>query len=92
MSSSWPIKFNLHQICTVTKTTGETVRVRIEDVRVDRHGEVLYGVHELVSGIDYPACESSLKAYRKPESTSGKCNTCGQVYGFTFPCKCGNHL
>jgi len=65
MSSSWPIKFSRHQICALTKETGETVRVRVEDVRVNRRGEVIYGVHEIVSGIDYPACETSLKAWKK---------------------------
>lgn len=65
MSSAWSIKFNRHQVCTIAKQTGETVKVRIEDVRVDRHGEVLYGVHEIDSGVNYPACETSLKAWRK---------------------------
>ena len=92
MSSSWPIKFNLHQICTVTKQTGETVRVRIEDVRVNRRGEVLYGVHEIVSGIDYPACETSLKAWKKEATNANQCKTCGETFGFNFACKCGNHL
>jgi hypothetical protein len=90
MSSSWPIKFNLHQICTVTKDSGETVRVRVEDVRVNRRGEVLYGVHEIVSGIEYPACETSLKAWKKP--VSNRCDVCGETFGFNFACKCGNHL
>lgn len=65
MSKSWQIKFNRHQICAVTKVSGETVKVRIEDVRVNRRGEVLYGVHEIVAGIDYPVCETSLKEWKK---------------------------
>lgn len=65
MSKPWNIKYNRESICTLVKQTGQTVRVRIESVRVNRFGEVLYDVRELETNIGYPALESSLRLASK---------------------------
>jgi hypothetical protein len=61
MSHPWNIKYNRGAICTVIKTDGTKHRVRIESVRVNRFGEVVYDVREIETNEGYPALESSLR-------------------------------
>ena len=59
MIHPWNIKFNRNAICTLV---GSTTRVRIEAVRVNRFGEVMYDVREIESNEGYPALEASLRS------------------------------
>lgn len=65
MSKPWNIKYNRESVCMLAKQTGKTVLVRIESVRVNRFGEVLYDVREIETNIGYPALESSLRLASK---------------------------
>ena len=58
MIHSWNIKFHRNAICTLV---GSTTRVRIESVRVNRFGEVMYDVREIETNEGYPALEASLR-------------------------------
>ena len=58
MSKPWNIKFDRGAICTLV---GTKTRVRIESVRVNRFGEVLYDVREIETNEGYPALEGSLR-------------------------------
>jgi hypothetical protein len=58
MSHPWNIKYNRGAICTLVN---DHRRVRIESVRVNRFGEVLYEVREIETNEGYPALESSLR-------------------------------
>jgi hypothetical protein len=58
MSHPWNIKYNRGAICTLVN---DHRRVRIESVRVNRFGEVLYDVREIETNEGYPALESSLR-------------------------------
>jgi hypothetical protein len=58
MSHPWNIKYNRGAICTLVN---DHRRVRIESVRVNRFGEVLYEVREIETNECYPALESSLR-------------------------------
>ena len=61
MTQPWNIKYNRGAICTVIKTDGTKHRVRIESVRVNRFGEVMYDVREIETSVGYPALETSLR-------------------------------
>ena len=58
MTQSWNIKYNRGAICTLI---GSKTQVRIESVRVNRFGEVMYNVRELETNEFYPALEDSLR-------------------------------
>jgi len=58
MTHPWNIKYNRGAICTLVN---DHRRVRIESVRVNRFGEVLYNVREIETNEFYPALESSLR-------------------------------
>jgi hypothetical protein len=58
MSTPWNIKYNRGAICTLVN---DHRRVRIESVRVNRFGEVMYNVQEIETGEFYPALEASLR-------------------------------
>jgi len=58
MSHPWNIKYNRGAICTLVN---DHRRVRIESVRVNRFGEVMYDVREIETNEGYPALESSLR-------------------------------
>jgi hypothetical protein len=58
MIQPWNIKYNRNAVCTLV---GSTTRVRIESVRVNRFGEVMYDVREIQTNEGYPALESSLR-------------------------------
>ena len=59
MIHPWSIKFNRNAICTLV---GDDRRVRIEAVRVNRFGEVMYDVREIETNEGYPALEASLRS------------------------------
>ena len=59
MIHPWNIKFNRNAICTLV---GDDRRVRIESVRVNRFGEVMYDVREIETNEGYPALEASLRS------------------------------
>ena len=58
MTHHWNIKYNRGAICTLVN---DHRRVRIESVRVNRFGEVLYNVRDIESNEFFPALESSLR-------------------------------
>lgn len=58
MIQPWNIKYNRNAICTLV---GSQTRVRIEAVRVNRFGEVMYDVREVDTNQGYPALEGSLR-------------------------------
>jgi len=58
MTHPWNIKYNRGAICTLV---GSATQVRIESVRVNRSGEVLYNVREIETNEFYPALEASLR-------------------------------
>jgi hypothetical protein len=58
MTHPWNIKYNRGAICTLV---GSATQVRIESVRVNRFGEVMYDVREVETNEGYPALEASLR-------------------------------